>query len=248
MKADGKEAFQQFYAANRKGIHRGPDGVDFPILTDGAGIYQGLGSAIAHLQAGEKLAGFFAIGVLHKEWLDGIFVSGGDAAAAEDFLAVLRHVKKNSMKLQIETNGKNADLLEAAVKEGLVDRLIMNVVGPVALYSELAGGPVEESDIRKSIALVARHPEHQFQTVISPVRRANGEVSYLTKEEVAAAAKLIEEVTGSKQQPYLLKPFPTRTAKDEAFRKLEQLESGMLLPYRSAARMYQVKAEVEKDA
>ena len=38
MKADGEEDFRKFYAANRRSIYRGTDGIEFPILTDGREI------------------------------------------------------------------------------------------------------------------------------------------------------------------------------------------------------------------
>jgi pyruvate formate lyase activating enzyme len=245
MKAEGKEAFQRFYAANRKAIYRGPDGVEFPILADGETIRQGLGPALARLQAGpDGLAGFFRIGALHKEWLDGIDVSGGDAAETDGFLAVLRELKKNAMKLEIETDGKNAALLETVIREGLADRLVMHVRGPLALYAQLAGGPRAEDEIKKSIALVAAFPAKQFVTTVAPLRRPGGEISYLTPGEVAEAAALI--AAADKQQPYLLRLFRPESAGDEALRQAEPLTPGQLLPYRSAARVHQVRAEIEK--
>ncbi len=244
MKAEGKEAFQRFYAANRRAIYRGQDGVEFPILTDGATIRQGLGPALAWLQAGtDGLAGFFRIGVLHKEWLDGIDVSGGDAAEADAFLTVLRELKKNAMKLEIATDGKNAALLETVVREGLADRLVMNVRGPLALYDRLAGGPRDGDEIRRSIAIVAAFPAKQFVTTVAPLRRADGETAYLTPGEVAEAAALI---AADKQQPYLLRLFRPESAGDEALRQVAPLTAGQFLPYRSAARAHQVKTEIEK--
>ena len=62
MKAEGKEDFRKFYAANRPAIWRGPDGIEFPILTDGAEIRQGLAVCLAWLTAGSGLDGFFRIG------------------------------------------------------------------------------------------------------------------------------------------------------------------------------------------
>jgi len=246
MKAEGKEAFQRFYAANRKAIYRGPEGVEFPVLTDGQVIRQGLGPALAWLQAGHELDGFFRIGVLHKEWLDGITVSGGDAGKSDDFLAVLRHLKKNAMRLQVETNGKNTEVLASVIKEGLADRLVMSILGPLSLYSKIAGMLISEDEVKKSIALVAQFPEKQFQTSVVPICRDSGEVSYLTPGEIGEAAALIAEAAGNKQQPYLIRLFRPEGTQDEALKQVESINSGMLLPYRSAARVHQVKTEIEK--
>jgi len=248
IKAAGKETFQQFYTANRKAIYRGPEGIEFPILSDGDSIRQGLGPALAWVQTGDKLRGFFRIGRLHKEWLDGINVSGGSPDMASDFLELLRYLKRNAMKLEVETSGKNADILAVVADENLADRVIMSVLGPLNLYSNIAGTAITEDEIRKSIALVARFPERQFQTEVVPVRRENDTFSYLTPDEIGEAAALLEQAAGSKQQPYCLRLFHPVCAQEAAVRELEPMNSGMLFPYRSRARDFQVKTEIQREA
>lgn len=252
IKAAGKEAFQQFYTAHRKAIYRGPDGIEFPILTGEERITQGLGPALARLQAGDGLRGFFRIGSLHKEWLDGIDVSGGGPEMADDFLAVLRLLKKNAMKLQVTSNGRNAELLAAVLRERLADKVIMRVLGPVPRYAELAGGSVSEDEIRRSIELVAGLAEQQFETVIAPVRGEDGGWRYLTPDEIGETAKMIEQASGSRQQPYLLRLFHNEGGNAELAgleaAKLEPMNRGELFPYRAKARMYQVKTEIEREA
>ena len=249
MKAEGKEAFQKFYAANRKAIFRGPDGVEFPLLhdTEAGIIRQGIGACVAYLYGGGKLDSFFSVGTLHKEWVDGIHVSGGKPENAEGFLEVLRYIKlTNNMKLQMDTNGLNSAILEQILAEGLADVMIMNVVGPKELYSQILGKDVDIADIEKSAALVIKFPEYKFQTTATPVVREEGEISYLTAKEVAGAAKLIAEATGSMKNPYLVKLFKPKECKDERFKGVEAMAAEALLPYRTAARAHQVFVEVEK--
>lgn len=247
MKADGKEAFQKFYAANRKAIFRGPDGVEFPLLHDGTAIRQGIGASVAYLHTGSKMDGFFSVGTLHKEWVDGIHVSGGNPAYAAEFLEVLRYIKKsNNMKLQMDTNGLNSTILEQILTEGLADVVIMNVLAPKELYSQIAGQDVDIAEIEKSISLVTKFPEYKFQTTVAPVVREDGEISYLTAKEIGAAAKLIAEATGSMKNPYLVKLFKPKECKDARFKGVEALSAEALLPYRTAARSHQVFVEIEK--
>ncbi|GAB6178710.1 hypothetical protein JCM14036_00290 [Desulfotomaculum defluvii] len=249
MKAEGKEAFQKFYAANRKAIFRGPDGVEFPLLHDtGVGVIrQGIGACVAYLYGGGKLDSFFSTGTLHKEWVDGIHVSGGNPEDAEGFLEVLRYIKKtNNMKLQVDTNGLNSSILEQILAEGLADVMIMNVLGPRELYSKLLGKEVDTTEIEKSLSMVTKFPEYKFQTTVSPVVHEDGEISYLTTKEVGNTAKFIAEATGSMKNPYLIKLFKPKDCKDERFNAVEAMAAEALLPYRTAARAHQVFVEVEK--
>lgn len=246
MKADGKEDFKKFYSANRSSITRGQDGIEFPILTDGEEIRQGIGESIAFLRAGKNLDGFFSLGSLHKEWVDGIFPSSGKPSQVEDFLHVLRYLKKNSMKLQVETDGRNSPILQEILTEGLADTVIMNVVGPAALYSRILGTEVDISDIQNSMALVTQCSNYQFQTTVVPIVRQKEllEISYLTPQEISETAKFIEEGTGSKKNPYLIRFFRPNEVKDERLKSIDSLTS--LLSYRTVARGYQVLTEIEK--
>lgn len=246
FKGAGKEAFQQFYAANRKAVYRGSEGIEFPILTDGVAIKQGIGASLAYLEGGSAMDGFFRIGVMRKEWLDGIEVSGGAAGQSEKFLAVLRYLKKNAMKMVIETNGKNFSLLQSVLAEGLAEKTIMNVLGPLSLYDALAGEKIESQEIERSIALVATFRDHQFQTVIAPVRRSAEVINYMTPDEIGETAKLVESATGSKKQPYLIKGFRKGASIAPELASLEPLPANTLFPYRTAARAYQVAVEIEK--
>ena len=247
MKAEGKEAFQKFYAANRKAIFRGPDGVEFPLLHDGTTIRQGIGACVAYLLSGTKLDGFFSVGTLHKEWVDGIHVSGGNPEYATEFLAALHYIKKgNNMKLQMDTNGLNSKILEQILAQDLADVVIMNVLGPKELYSQLAGAAVDTAEIEKSLSLVIKFPEFKFQTTVAPVVREDGETSYLTTKEIGATAKFIAEATGSMKNPYLVKLFKPKECKDERFKAVEAMAADALLPYRTAARNHQVFVEIEK--
>ncbi|SHK44299.1 hypothetical protein [Desulforamulus aeronauticus] len=249
MKAAGKEAFQKFYIANRKSIFRGPAGVEFPILTDGSTIRQGIGASIAFLRANHQLDGFFSVGILHKEWVDGIHISSGNPEYAVEFLEVLRYLKGNNMKLQLDTNGLNSQLLQQILDEGLADVVIMNVVGPRELYSGILGQDVDITEVEKTISLVSRFPEYKFQTMVVPVIRQEGdqpEVRYLTAQEIGETAKFIQEVTGSMKNPYYIKLWQPKEASDPRVKTMEPMTPAGLLSYRNPARVHQVFAEIEK--
>ena len=247
MKAEGKEAFQKFYAANRKSIVRGAEGVEFPIFSDGASIRQGIGPVLAYLNYQEKLSGFFSVGSLHKEWVDGIHISAGNSAYAEEFLNILRYLKTNNMKLQVDTDGRNPDLLETILSEQLADVVIMNFKGPASLYGQIVGDTVAVEDIEKSISLVVTAPVYRFRTSIVPVLRSDDSISCLTLEEVEAAAKWLEQVTGNKKLPYYIALCRASDIADERLKAAEALQEDSLFRYRSVARNYQVLVDLEKE-
>ena len=249
IKGDGMEAFRKFYGANRSSIHRGEEGLEFPIYTDGAEIRQGVGVVIAYLQAETRLDGFIRRSELLHGWIDGLHVSGGNPAQADDFISVLSFLKENGLKMKLDTNGKNASVLEQLFEKGLGDRIVMELKGPAALYPALLDQAVDSGEVEKSISLVAKFPEYEFYTTIAPVIRQAGEnpeINYMTPEEIGETAKLIEDATGSKKHPYELRGFDPGTCEDERLKSIEPFSPSEMFKYRTAARRYMVLTEIEK--
>lgn len=246
MKAEGKDEFQSFYKANRNAVFRGPDGIEFPIIIDGKNIRQSIGAAIAYLHAGEKLDGYFSVGTLHKEWVDGIHLSGGNPEYGDELIQVLKYIKGNNMKLQIDTDGRNSQILERVIAENLADVLIMDVIAPLELYGQILEKEINPEEIVKSLSVLTQFSEAKLQTIIRPVRRGDGSSSYLTPDEIAEIARLIQERTGSNKCRYLLKLFKPQDSNAKEFQKIAPLPANQLFSYRTKAREFQVFAEIEK--
>ena len=250
ISGEGKDLFGQFYRNNRNSVYRGKEGIEFPVFTDGTIIRQGVGVVIAFLRAGTRLDGFIGRSELSHGWMDGIHVSRGDPALAEELMEVLGFLKKNGLKLQFDTNGKNASVVQKLLEQGLGNRVIMDLKGPMVLYNALLGGEIDPQEIRRTMELVTKFPEYRFETTVAPFfgqGSETGGVRYLTPEEIGDTAKWIREVTASNKQPYLLRPFDPDTSPDQRFKSHEKLSPNNLLRYRSAARKHQVLTELEKN-
>jgi pyruvate formate lyase activating enzyme len=246
IKGEGRDLFGPFYRAHRSAIFRGPEGIEFPVLGDGTSVRQGVGVVIGYLHSATKLDGFIGRSDLAKGWIDGLHVSGGDPAMADDLLAVLGFLKKSGLKLQLDTNGKNSFLLESLLELGLGDRAVMDLKGPQSLYRAMLGEEIDPSEITRTMEVVAKFPEYRFETTVTPVRRESGSVSYLSPEEIEETARWLKRATGSQKQPYLLRLFDPETCLDERCRAMEKLPPQALLRYRTAARKHQALTDVEK--
>jgi len=242
FKAAGKEAFSSFYRAHRKNIFRDKDGVEFPIFYDGNVIKQGVSVVIGYLIAAEKAGGFIGRSQLHGEWIDGFNISSGDPDRAENLMGVLSYLKQNGLKIQLTTSGKNPAVLEQILEKGLGDRVIMEVKGLAALEQ----AQIDADEQKKSISLATKFSKYQLFTIIEPVKYPDGQISYLAPEEIGETTKLIEEATGSKKHPYELRPFDPHSTDNQAFKAIEPMPSSVLFKYRTAARRYQVMAEIQK--
>ncbi len=242
----GKELFAQFYRAHRGAVVRGAEGIEFPIVVEGGLIRQGVAAVIARLQAADRLDGFFTPSGLSQGWVGGIRLSTGDPGQVEDLTAVLGFLKKSGLKIQIETDGRNAAVAEHLLRQGIGDRQVMDLKGPRALYDVLLGRKVDLDEIARSMVLAARFPEFRFETTVAPVPSEAGGLRFMTPEEVADAAGWLKEATGSPCQPYFLRRFDSSAVAGERAAAFPPLPPEALFRYRSAARRHQVLAEIAK--
>jgi len=249
IKGGGKEQFGQFYRKNRNGIIRDKNGVEFPIFTDGLMIRQGVGVILAYLLSGTKLDNLIGRSLLSKGWIDGIHVSGGETSMANELVSLLSFLKKKDLKIQVDTNGKNASILKQLHEKRLCARVIMDVKGPLEIYDKILGEEIDPDDIKKSMVLVINFPEYQFQTTVAPVLRKEGEkleISYLTPDEIAEVARLIKDVTNGNKHPYLLRIFNPEICSNERLKSIKKFPTNAMFKYRTAARKHLVLTEIEK--
>jgi pyruvate formate lyase activating enzyme len=248
---EAKAFFGQFYRAHRGAVFRGQEGIEFPVLADGHEVRQGVAAVIAWLQAGARLDGFIGRSEISRGWVGGLHVSQGDPGALDELAAVLGFLKQNGLKLQLDTDGRNADVLERLLQQGLGDRVVMNLVGPEALYAAMLGAAIDPEEIGRSMALAAKFPEYRFETTVAPVLRPEGDprsIGCLTPEEIAATARWLKEATGSHRQPYVLRVFNPQSSSDDRFRSAAMPSPPALFRHRTAARRHQVLTEIEAGA
>ena len=96
--------------------------------------------------------------------------------------------------------------------------------------------------------LVPQFPDYRFETTIAPVVKQENnqpEISYLTPEEIGETAKLIKEITGSRQHPYLLRMFNPDNSPDERMKRINKLPQSAMFKYRTAAREHLSRTELE---
>ena len=242
IKADGKDAFKSFYKQNRKAVVRGTDGIEFPILYTGERIYQGLGVALAFLIAGDRLESAVRRSDLCRGWVGGIGVYDRPDTDDDALMALLRFIKAQGLKVEIETDGTNPDLLAAIIQAGLLDRLSFLLRGPAGLYEQITGVRLTESKLAQSLNLLSPPVSYKIILTMEPFQRDGERSAGLTPEEAADAARFVFEATGSKTHPFYIGPAPDLPDAEPA-----SIDRPNLFKYRTMCRPYQVKCEILKN-
>ena len=128
--------------------------------------------------------------------LDGVAITGGEPLLHKDIGAFLEKVRALGFRVKLDTNGSFPDHLIALVRNGLVDRVAMDVKNAPALYGRTVG--IEPFDLapveRSKDFLLSGEVEYEFRTTL--VRGLH------TRESLVEAARWIE---GAKE--YYLQQF-----------------------------------------
>ena len=98
--------------------------------------------------------------------LDGVAVTGGEPLLHKALPDFLRQLRSLGYKIKLDTNGSFPEALEAVIKEGLADRVAMDIKNSPALYGKTVG--LESFDlapVERSVRLLMESGiEYEFRT------------------------------------------------------------------------------------
>ena len=105
-----------------------------------------------------------------------LVISGGEPTVQAGLLDFLRELKKDgpagklNIRVKLDTNGSNPEILEQIIAEGLVDHIAMDVKCTVGLkYKKVTGCDIDPDLIRQSIGLIkSSEVPHTFRTTVVP--------------------------------------------------------------------------------
>ena len=160
----------------------------------------------------------------NKDFLDGIVVSGGEPTTHSDLVDLLRKIKEFSLKVKLDTNGTNPDVLEHLISENLIDYIAMDVKAPLnKKYSDTAGVNVNLDNIKRSIDIIQSSGiDYEFRTTVVPI--------FLSEDDVHS---IISELSGSKK--YALQQFRPDYTLDPALSELKPYSSEIIMRLADAA-------------
>ncbi len=173
----------------------------------------------------------------NAEFLDGVVVTGGEPTVHKDLPDLLRKIKGLGMKVKLDTNGTDPDMLRDLIEAGLVDYVAMDLKAPLnEKYDDLAGVSVDLGRIKRSIELLETSGvEHEFRTTVVPI--------LLSAQDVEAMAAYIG---GTKK--FALQQFRPERTLDPNLSAVKPYSKAAILGMAENARQYVRKVVIRGDA
>lgn len=107
----------------------------------------------------------------NRDFLDGVVISGGEPTMHADLYRFIRALRQKGMKIKLDTNGSNPDVLDDLLGAGLLDYVAMDVKALLEedRYSMATGVKVDMDAIKRSISLIIDSGvDHEFRTTVVP--------------------------------------------------------------------------------
>jgi pyruvate formate lyase activating enzyme len=131
-----------------------------------------------------------------EDWIDGICVTGGEPTIHRGLPAMLKTIHQAGLKVKLDTNGTQPEILEHLVSHRLVDHVAMDVKAPLedAAYARCAGVRVPTSLIKESIKVIMRSAvPYTFRCTVVP--------TLLSEAEIYGLAEGLKKTLGFKSRP-----------------------------------------------
>lgn len=142
----------------------------------------------------------------HSKLIDSVVISGGEPLIQKDIIPFIEAIKelKLGLKIKLDTNGYNANVLEDIIDLDLVNYIAMDLKVPYEKYEKIVKVKIDITKIYRSIGLLlgSSFPlEYEFRTTVLPE---------FTEEDIHKLGSMVKNA-----EKYALQNFNNKNTLDE---------------------------------
>lgn len=102
-------------------------------------------------------------------FVDAVVITGGEPTLQSDLKQFIIKVRQLGLAVKLDSNGKNPDVIERLIAEGLIDNIAMDIKAPFEKYKSITNTDDDIESIKKSINLIRNSGiDYEFRTTMSP--------------------------------------------------------------------------------
>ncbi len=110
---------------------------------------------------------FFSFLDKRKNILRGVCISGGEPTLCPDLTAFIDRIRSYDLKVKLDTNGTNPDIISDLIRSKRVDMIAMDIKSHPEDYPRICDCDVSIENIKKSVSLIINAPiDHEFRTTV----------------------------------------------------------------------------------
>ena len=153
----------------------------------------------------------------YRDWIDGLCVGGGEPTLQADLIPFLAEIKKLGLKVKIDTNASQPQVIEELINKGLVDYFAVDIKAPLnqKAYTEACRSKINLDNISQSLVLINKayreqRLDYEIRTTLAP--------PYFSE---SAIREICEGIKGAPR--YVLQQYDAKLVRDEEeFKQLYQ--------------------------
>ncbi len=106
----------------------------------------------------------------NADFLDGVAISGGEPTVHPDLPILIAKIRDLGMKVKLDTNGSNPEMLEDLLGSGMLDYVAMDIKAPLnEKYEEIVKVHADLDAVKRSILLLMSSDiDYEFRTTVVP--------------------------------------------------------------------------------
>ena len=155
---------------------------------------------------------FFEFLEKRKKLLDGICITGGEPCLNKELPDFLKKIKKLGLKVKLDTNGSNSEMLKNLIKNNLIDFIAMDIKTTFEDYPKAINVKTQMSKVKDSIDLILKSGlPYEFRTTVVP--------DIHDKKTMVGLAKQLKRKT--KKINWILQKFRPQNCLDKKYLKIK---------------------------
>jgi len=125
----------------------------------------------------------------YKKWVERIVITGGEPTLHMSLFHLMGEIRKEGIKIKLDTNGSSPSVLKGLINDGLVDYIAMDIKGPLDRYKRWCGVDIRTEDIDESIQVILNGKvDYEFRMTVVPFLHREDDV-YEVAEYIKHARK-----------------------------------------------------------
>jgi len=172
----------------------------------------------------------------NRRFLDGLCITGGEPTLQPDLDEFCSKVKMLGLKVKLDSNGSNPEILRRLISNGLVDFIALDIKAPLDLESYKKSTGVQFENVVEKVVesinlLMSSNIDYEFRTTIVPSLHGEVDVEHICKA-----------IRGAKK--YVLQAYNPRDPIDPAFKEVKPPSQSFMLQLAGIASKYVEKVFV----